>query len=352
MLGGLGVGTDQQTYASDFASTRSPQLHPENLSNDVSKIPAGQDVKVRATNVGGQTILGNLTITQPDGAGYSTAYPCAEGLPVPLTSSINFAAGQTIANGVIVKSDINGDICFRGNTALHMIWDQTGETSTIATHSPVRKKDTRDNGGALLTANRALKIHASDKGSETILANLAITQPNAAGFATVYACNEGLPNPLTSSINFAAGQTIANFVIAKADSSGDVCIASNVATHIIWDQTGETNVVATHNPVRKKDTRDTNGAKVMANGDVRIHATDIGSQTIIGNLAITQPEAGGFATAYPCAEGIPVPLTSNINFVAGQTVANNVIVKADVNGDICFRPNVATHLIWDQTGET
>ncbi|NDD84550.1 hypothetical protein EBZ38_09825, partial [bacterium] len=195
MLGGLGVGTDQQTYASDFASTRSPQLHPENLSNDVSKIPAGQDVKVRATNVGGQTILGNLTITQPDGAGYSTAYPCAEGLPVPLTSSINFAAGQTIANGVIVKSDINGDICFRGNTALHMIWDQTGETSTIATHSPVRKKDTRDNGGALLTANRALKIHASDKGSETILANLAITQPNAAGFATVYACNEGLPNP-------------------------------------------------------------------------------------------------------------------------------------------------------------
>ncbi|NDD85015.1 hypothetical protein EBZ38_12190 [bacterium] len=209
-----------------------------------------------------------------------------------------------------------------------MIWDQTGETSTIATHSPVRKKDTRDNGGALLTANQVLKIHASDKGSETILANLAITQPNAAGFATVYACNEGLPNPLTSSINFAAGQTIANFVIAKADSSGDVCITSNVATHMIWDQTGETNVVATHNPVRKKDTRDTNGAKVMTNGDVRIHATDIGGQTIIGNLAITQPEAGGFATAYPCAEGIPVPLTSNINFVSGQTVANNVIVKA------------------------
>ncbi len=37
------------------------------------------------------------------------------------------------------------------------------------------------------------------------------------------------------------------------------------------------------------------------------------------NLTVDNPQAAGFLTAYPCANGAPNPLTSNVNFRAGQT---------------------------------
>ena len=43
--------------------------------------------------------------------------------------------------------------------------------------------------------------------------------------------------------------------------------------------------------------------------------------------------APGFLAAYPCAEGRPS--TSNLNFVAGEVVANFVVVQPDADGDVC-----------------
>ena len=94
------------------------------------------------------------------------------------------------------------------------------------------------------------------------------------------------------------------------------------------------------------------GATIPAGGVVRIHATDIGGQAIAGNLTVTGTAAPGFATVFPCTEGLPSPLTSNINFVANDTVANFFIAKSDANGDICVTPNAATHIIVDQVLES
>lgn len=44
------------------------------------------------------------------------------------------------------------------------------------------------------------------------------------------------------------------------------------------------------------------------------------SVALMGNLTITSPSAGGYATIYPA--GVAEPATSSINFAAGQTVAN------------------------------
>jgi hypothetical protein len=52
---------------------------------------------------------------------------------------------------------------------------------------------------------------------------------------------------------------------------------------------------------------------------------------VVLNVAVTQPKGGGYLTAYSGA--VSRPPTSNINFVAGETVANTVIVPV-TNGTV------------------
>lgn len=68
----------------------------------------------------------NLTVTAPDGPGFLSAYPSGP-VPVPLTSTLNFAAGQTIANAVNVPARIDGGIdVVAGASGAHVVIDVVG----------------------------------------------------------------------------------------------------------------------------------------------------------------------------------------------------------------------------------
>jgi hypothetical protein len=47
---------------------------------------------------------------------------------------------------------------------------------------------------------------------------------------------------------------------------------------------------------------------------------------VVLNVTVNEPEQAGFVTAYPC--GTPRPNASNLNYVPGQTIPNNVIVRS------------------------
>ena len=66
--------------------------------------------------------------------------------------------------------------------------------------------------------------------------NITITEPTTAGFVTVYPCDA--PLPATSSVNFAANQTIANTVITKTSPTGTVCLYTSTTTHLVADVNG------------------------------------------------------------------------------------------------------------------
>jgi hypothetical protein len=75
------------------------------------------------------------------------------------------------------------------------------------------------------------------------------------------------------------------------------------------------------------------------------------ADAIAVNVTVTQPTAPGHVTIYPL--GIPLPLTSTINYSAGQTRANNAIVQVGVNGSIaatCAQASGTTHFIIDVIG--
>jgi hypothetical protein len=92
-------------------------------------------LQVTGVNVGGISVpagamgvVGNVTVVQPTGGGDLRLYPA--GASLPGTSSINFAAGQIIANGVIVGLDSAGRFSIQvdmpAGTSANVIFDASG----------------------------------------------------------------------------------------------------------------------------------------------------------------------------------------------------------------------------------
>ena len=66
------------------------------------------------------------------------------------------------------------------------------------------------------------------------------------------------------------------------------------------------------------------------------------------NVTVTEPSGAGFVTVYPC--GVATPLASNLNFEAGTTAANAVVVKVGDDGKVCLFSSRSTQLIVDVNG--
>jgi hypothetical protein len=66
------------------------------------------------------------------------------------------------------------------------------------------------------------------------------------------------------------------------------------------------------------------------------------------NITVTNPSAGGWITAWPT--GATQPFVSNLNYLAGQTIANAAIVPGGTSGAINVYSVAAAHVIIDING--
>lgn len=119
----------------------------------------------------------------------------------------------------------------------------------------------------------------------------------------------------------------------------------------------EGSVLTAITPQRLLDTRsaspvgalDGTGAplRLQISGD----AVPAGASAVVMNVTAVQARTssvGGFVTVYPC--DVPRPNTSNLNFVDGQTVPNQVTVGLAADGTVCFYVYGRAHLLADVTG--
>ena len=90
-----------------------------------------------------------------------------------------------------------------------------------------------------------------------VVLNMTAVNAATAGFATIHPC--GQPRPEASNLNFAAGQTIPNLVIAKPGTNGRICIYSDTTIDVLADVTGYfpagSDFTPITNPTRILDTR-------------------------------------------------------------------------------------------------
>ena len=85
--------------------------------------------------------------------------------------------------------------------------------------------------------------------------------------------------------------------------------------------------------------------QVQVTGKAGIPAT---AQAAAINLTATGTGGPGWFTVWPC--GQPQPNTSNVNFVAGQSVANVAAVALGTGGTICIATSTIASIIVDVTG--
>jgi len=329
----------------------------------------------------------NATVTEPSAPGFLTIWPT--GVAQPVISNLNFVPGQTVPNAVTVAVGAGGKVSvFNHAGSTDVVFDVVGYYSNAAGPagsrfhgiSPARFFDTRDGTGGVQPAtpvgqDATLKFKVTGKqgvpgsGVTGVVMNVTVTDPSLPSYVTVYP--DDVTRPLASNLNFVAGQTVPNLVVMRVPASGIVDFYNLTgSTHLLADVVGyydgdkstEAGRLIPLDPSRLLDTRDFNepllpddGGSLQVIGYGGVPTSGVGS--VVLNVTATQPTDSGFITVFP-DDACSIPLASNLNFVAGQTVPNLVMVRVSTltgcatwAGAVDFyNHSGTTHLIVDVFG--
>jgi hypothetical protein len=258
------------------------------------------------------------------------------GTTKPATSSVNFAARETVANAAVLALGPNVATNIFASATTHVIVDITGywEPATTATNGrfvalaePTRVADSRSGlgvpagkvaaGGSVDVAVRA----AADPGATAIAVTVTAVNAGAAGFVTVWPTGSGRPTASTLNPN-GAGDVRANLVMLPIGTGKKISIYSSVAADVIVDVVGYFTDSSAANDAaglmqivplsRLVDTR--GSARQAANATVSYDVT--GSVTrpaaVLYNLTATATGSSGYLTAF-ASDRTSAPLASNVN---------------------------------------
>jgi cell wall-associated NlpC family hydrolase len=272
---------------------------------------------------------------------------------------VNFVAGVTTPNLATVAVGDRGDLCVYVSVAAHVVVDLSGWYGAggdrLASVVPARAADTRSSGrklgaGKVLVVDPSAATGAARSDVHAVALNVTATEEEDTGFLTVYPC-DATP-PLASNVNYAAGRNVADAAIVGVSADGTVCVFSSASTHVVVDVTGWFGPSApasftARSPQRLVDTR-ASSAPVAANSVLTVPLPDAGARAAALNVTVTGPAAAGYITAYPC--GATRPMTSTLNFSAGDIVANAAVVTTGATGAVCIFASATTHVVVDLAG--
>jgi hypothetical protein len=180
------------------------------------------------------------------------------------------------------------------------------------------------------------------------------------GFVTVYPCDTD--RPLASNVNPRVGDPTPNAVVAPLLASRQVCLYASVRTQLVVDLTGwfGPGGASFHGttPERALDTRfgprpDGGTGQLHAGETLALPLAGLGSvpadaRSVAVNLTVTNSADPGFITAYPC--DVPRPFTSNGNYLAVDTRANQALIGLDGAGRLCIFTLATVDLVVDVSG--
>ena len=323
---------------------------------------------------GATSVVVNVTVTSSTGASYLAVYP--SGQPPPPTSSLNFAAGQTVANLVEVGLSPAGQISlFNWGGSTQVVVDLEGYsapgTAGSAYHplTPTRVLDTRPPpsgpigiptprlvGAAALTLTMAGAGGVPKSGASAVVLNVTATGSDASSWLTVWPAGSAMP--LASNVNF-TGQSVPNRVIVPLGAGGAIDFANGVGTtNVVADVTGyfstkaaglEFEAAAT--PVPLVDTRPCAascnpyaGRNLVAGTPLAVVGAGVmsipaGAKALAANLVVVDPTASGWATVWPDTTQTP-PLASDVNFGPGEVADNMDLIDLAGAGPGAHRFNI------------
>ncbi|MFM8562432.1 MAG: class E sortase [Acidimicrobiia bacterium] len=272
-----------------------------------------------------------------------------------------FLARVTTTVVIITLTPVSASVSASPATA------STAGSSAFRGVDPVRILDTR--GGPRPGTNSSTVVAVAGvfgvpADATSVVLNVTAYQPDRAGFVTVYPWGSAQPN--TSNVNMSDNRTIVpNLVTAKVGVWGNIVLYASVGSHLIVDLFGYYVPATTSRigrfvpadaPRRVLDTRRTTVVPVDGRVNVQIpsevpFATE-GVEGLVFNVTAVDSKvrANGFAYWTAVAAGAALPETSNLNVLrAGQTIANQVIVRPNANG-VDFYSYAGGNLVVDYMG--
>ena len=228
-----------------WPDTAHPSPHPRHRNGTGSisgPVASGHSISLNVLGVGGVPASGvsavvlNVTATPPSANGYLTVYP--DGASRPTTSNLNFSAGETVPNLVIAPVGSDGKVDFyngSGGTVQVVAdvsgwfasgsrrgrWPDTAHPSPHPRH-PQRHRGHQRPGGVG-------SLDQSERRGRRWRPRLRCERRRAQRDGH-RAQRERIPDrlsrrcdrPTTSNLNFSAGETVPNLVIAPVGSDGKV----------------------------------------------------------------------------------------------------------------------------------
>jgi hypothetical protein len=318
-----------------------------------------------------------VTVTAPTASGQLSA--SAHGAPAPATSNLNFVAGATAPNLVVVPVSSGGQVDLRlagGKGTAQLVadiagWVESGtatEPGSIRTVAPSRLLDTRSGNGAPVGAVRGgdtVRLAVAGRGGVpatgvgAVFLNLTATSGTSAGQVTAGA--EITSAVSTTSLNYATGQTVADLALVKVSpagtvdlhvtGTGTVHLVADVAAYTVGGSPTATGAVGPVEPTRVLNTRtavDSNAGPVFGGRRLTVQPTltpEMPSAPVAAvALAITATEASAAAVVTALPHSSWAADTSNLNVVAGRNTTGFVVVPVAEAGGVDLVVTTSGHL--------
>jgi len=330
-------------------------------------------------------VLLNITAVDPSGDGFVTIGPRPQGRgdlfndqnsygEWPNASNLNFVAGQTVPNLVLVRVGAGGRIRFHvyGATT-HLIADIAGFFTSadigagFTSVTPTRLFDSRHPAEDRFNTNSRRTVQVTGRAGIPELAtsavvNITAVNPTAEGFVTAFPA--GTPVPNASNLNLRAGETRPNFAVVSLSTSGAIELQSVLP----YDPDGSVDLIVdvfgffsddggerttTTEPFRIVDTRSGIGGAKLPFGSSEIRTFSAAgsggipanASAIWANVTVVSPTADGFLSAYPSLTATPD--VSNLNWKAGDINPNMALIPLNSQGTF----DISVVMPWDTSGK-
>jgi hypothetical protein len=177
-----------------------------------------------------------------------------------------------------------------------------------------------------------------------VVMNVTVTGPTAASHLTVWPADQTRPN--ASNLNFVAGQTAPNLVIARVSADGKVKVFNNAGlTHVIFDVVGYYSIGGTNftglAPRRIFDSRIGLGGPIAKLGPGQQRQVSVvgtggvppsGVTAVVINVTATGPTNPSHLTIWPFGQAMPT--ASSLNVAVAETRANLVVARVGSDGTV------------------
>lgn len=304
------------------------------------------------------SVVLNLTVAGETAPGFVTAYGAETNQPG--VSNLNYVRAQTVPNLAVVTFGSSRKVTlYNAGGTVDLLADVSGyylPASAVSTPpsgtdqgafvgvQPKRVADTRTSTPLAARTSRSFTVPGLPVDASAVLVNITATGSRTGGYLTAYS-GDSLVVPGTSTVNFPAGRTVPNAALVPLGTGNRINVynASAGATNVLLDIQGylvngdptvvggtgilrPTRVLA----ARAVPARSTYTLKVA--GAAGVPLTDVPAAVPL-NVTVTRPTSGGYLSV---SASKAAPSFSNLNFAAGQTVANFVQAPVAADGTTTF----------------